>query len=85
MKARPPPRVKTPSVTIYLDVSDSQISSPDFFYVGPDDPTDSYRISKPHGVTPMVAISVMNLLFPTPERSEELISIYSPGIHDFCQ
>jgi hypothetical protein len=44
MKARPPPRVKTPSVTIYLDVSDSQISSPDFFYVGPDYPTHSYRI-----------------------------------------
>ena len=28
MKARPPPRAKTPLVTIYLDDSDSQISSP---------------------------------------------------------
>ena len=50
MKARPPPRAKTPSVTIYLDDSDSQIfrpcsrqvSSPDSFYADPDYPIDSY-------------------------------------------
>ena len=42
MKARPPPRAKTPLVTIYLDDSDSQRSSPDFFYADPDDPIDSY-------------------------------------------
>ena len=42
MKARPPPRAKTPSVTIYLDDSDSQISSPDSFYADPDYPMDSY-------------------------------------------
>lgn len=34
MKARPPPGVKTPLVTIYLDDSDSQISSPDSFLWG---------------------------------------------------
>ena len=38
MKARPPPRAKTPSVTIYLDDSDSQISFPDSFYADPDYP-----------------------------------------------
>jgi hypothetical protein len=31
-----------PSVTIYLDDSDSQISSPDSFYADPDYPIDSY-------------------------------------------
>jgi hypothetical protein len=34
-------------------------------------------------VTPMVTVSAMNLLFPTPQKSEDLISIYSHGIHDF--
>ena len=42
VKARPPPKVKAPSVTIYLDDSESQILSPDSFYVHPDYPTDSY-------------------------------------------
>jgi hypothetical protein len=42
MKARPPPRAKTPSVTIYLDDSDSQISSPDSFHADPDYQIDSY-------------------------------------------
>ena len=50
MKARPPPRAKTPLVTIYLDDSDSQIfrlcsrqvSFADFFYTDPDYPIDSY-------------------------------------------
>jgi len=42
MKARPPPRAKTPLVTISLDDSDSQVSSPDSFYADPDYPTDSY-------------------------------------------
>jgi hypothetical protein len=30
VKARPPPRAKGPSVTIYLDDSESQILSPDY-------------------------------------------------------
>ena len=42
VKARPPPKVKTASVTIYLDDSESQISSPDSFYPPPDYPVDSY-------------------------------------------
>lgn len=62
MKARLPPRAKTPSVTIYLDNLDSQISFPDFFYADPDYPTNSNSISKPHGVTPMVTVSAIKLL-----------------------
>ena len=42
VKAQPPPKVKAPSVTIYLDDSESQILSPDSFYVLPDYPTDPY-------------------------------------------
>jgi hypothetical protein len=42
MKTSLPPRAKTPSVTIHLDVSDSQISFPDFLYADPDYPTGSY-------------------------------------------
>jgi hypothetical protein len=42
VKARPPPKVKAPSVMIYLDDSESQILSPDSFYVHPDYPIDSY-------------------------------------------
>ncbi len=34
--------VKAPSVTIYLDDSESQVLSPDSFYVHPDYPMDSY-------------------------------------------
>jgi len=34
--------VKAPSVTIYLDDSESQILSPDSFYVHPGYPMDSY-------------------------------------------
>ena len=30
-------------------------------------------------------ISAMNLLFPTPRKCEDLISIYLPGMHDFYQ
>ncbi len=50
LKARPPPRTKTPSVTIYLDDWDSQVSffaSP--FYPVPEYPMDFSRISKPLG------------------------------------
>ena len=48
MKARPPPRAKTPSITISIDHSDSQIpfSAPSF-YPDPIYPTDYNRISKP--------------------------------------
>ena len=42
LKVRPPPKAKGPSVTIYLDDSESQILSPDSFYVHPDCPMDSY-------------------------------------------
>jgi hypothetical protein len=42
VKARPPPRVKTPSVTIHLDYSDSRFSSPDPFYPDSDYPMDFY-------------------------------------------
>ena len=42
VKARPPPKVKAPSPTIYLDDSESQILSPDSFYAHPDYPMDSY-------------------------------------------
>jgi hypothetical protein len=81
LKARPPPKVKVPSVTIYLDDSDSQVpfSTPSF-YPDPEHPMDSYRISKPHGVTPMVAISAINPLFQTYQKSRDLIFIYSVGI-----
>jgi len=48
VKARPLPKVKAPSVTIYLDDSESQVLSPDSFYVHSDYPMDSNGISKPH-------------------------------------
>ena len=64
LKVRPPPRAKTPSVTIYLDDSRSQILSPDSFYAHPDYPMDSYRISKPHRATSVVTISaIYSLIF----------------------
>jgi hypothetical protein len=39
-KARPPPKVKAPFPTIYLDDSESQILFPDSFYAHPDYPID---------------------------------------------
>ena len=41
-KARPPPKVKAPSETIYLDESESRVLSSDSFYAHPDYPMDSY-------------------------------------------
>jgi uncharacterized protein with von Willebrand factor type A (vWA) domain len=43
LKVRPPPKVKAPSVTIFIDDSDSQVpfSTPSF-YPNPDYPMDSY-------------------------------------------
>jgi hypothetical protein len=38
MKVRSPPEVKVPSVSIYLDYLESQISSPDSFYMYPEYP-----------------------------------------------
>jgi hypothetical protein len=35
IKARPPPRAKRPTVAIYLDDSESQMTSPDSFYAHP--------------------------------------------------
>ena len=46
VEARPPPRVKTPPVTIHFDYSDSQVSSPDPFYPDSDYPMDSYVSSR---------------------------------------
>jgi hypothetical protein len=42
VKARPPPKAKWASVTIYFDDSESQILFPDSFYAYPDYPMDSY-------------------------------------------
>ena len=42
VKVRPPPKAKAPSVTLYLDDSESQILSPDSFYPDPEYPMDSY-------------------------------------------
>jgi hypothetical protein len=81
LKARPPLKVKASSVTISIDDSDFQIpfSAPPF-YPDPDYPMDSYRISKSHGVTPMVAISTINLQFLNHRKRLDLIFIYLPGI-----
>jgi len=83
LNVRPTPKAKGPSVTISIDDSDSQVSFPgSSFYSDPDDPMVYNRISKPRWLTPMVMVSAMNILFPTPQKSEDLISIYSHGIHD---
>ena len=84
MKARLPPEVEVPSITISIDDSDFQIpfSAPPF-YPAPDYAMDSYRISEPKGLTPMIAISAMNHVFPTPQKSEDLISIYSHDLRHF--
>jgi hypothetical protein len=42
VKAKPPPKVKAPSVTIHIDYPDCQISFSDSFYADPDYPMDSY-------------------------------------------
>jgi hypothetical protein len=42
VKARPSPRAKGASVTIYLDDSKPQILSPDSFYAHPDYPMNYY-------------------------------------------
>jgi len=67
-----------------LGYSDSHVQffAP-FFYPDPDYPMDSYRISKPHGVIPMVTISAIYPLFPTPQKSHDLIFTDLPGMHDF--
>jgi len=67
-KARPPPKVKAPSVTIYLEDSESQVLSPD-------SPMDFYRISKPHRATSLVTISAIDALFSNYRRSFNMILI----------
>ena len=64
-----PPKVKAPLVTISIDDSDCQIpfSTPPF-YPDPDYPMDSYGISKPYGVTPMVSISAIFSSFFIPQK-----------------
>lgn len=46
-------------------------------YPGQDYPVDSYRISKPNGVSPMVAISAINLLFSSHRKCFGMILNYS--------
>ena len=60
IKVRPPPKVKTPSLTISIDDSDSQVPfyTPSF-YLDPDYAMDYNRISKPRWVTPMVMVSAI--------------------------
>lgn len=81
LKARPPPNVKAPSVTISIDDSDSQVpfSAPPF-YPDPDYPMDSYRISKPRGAAPMVTVSAIDVLFSDYRKCLDLIFIYLPGM-----
>jgi hypothetical protein len=76
VKARPPPKVKAPSVTIYLDDSESQVLSPDSFNVQPDYPMDSNGISKPHRATSLVTISAIDVLFSDHPKCLDLIFIY---------
>jgi len=81
LKARPPPNVKAPSVTISIDDSDSHISfAAPSFYPDPNYPMDSYRISKPRGAAPMVAVSAIDVLFSDYRKCLDLIFIYLPGM-----
>jgi hypothetical protein len=75
-KARPPPKVKAPFPTIYLDDSESQILPPDSFYAHPDYPADKCMISEPHRVTSLVTISAINLQFFNHRKCLDLILIY---------
>ena len=81
LKVRLPPKAKVPSITTSIDDSDSQVpfSAPSF-YPDPEHPMDSYRISKPHGVTPMVAISAIDVFFLGYPKSLDLIFIYLSGL-----
>ena len=54
LKVRPLPKVKTPSIMIPIDDSDSHFVSP--LYPDLERPMGFYRISKSYGVTPMVTI-----------------------------
>jgi hypothetical protein len=73
--------VKAPSVTISIDDSDSQVSfSASPFYPDLDYPMDSYRISKPRWVTPMVTISAIDVLFSDHPKCLDLIFIYLSGL-----
>jgi len=76
----PSRKVKPPSVTISIDDSDSQVpcSAPSF-YPDPDYPMDSYRISKPHGVTPTATISAIDVLFSDHPKCLDSIFIYLLG------
>jgi hypothetical protein len=68
-------------VTIPIDYSDSQVPfcGPSF-YPDPDYPVDSYKIPKSHGVTPMVAIFVIDTQSSDyQKRCWNLIFIYLPA------
>ena len=55
--------MKLPSVTISIDHSDSQIPFSTPFYPDPDYSMDSYTISKPRWMTPMVTVSAIVTAF----------------------
>ena len=64
LKVRSLPKVKAPSVTLSIDDSDYQATFSALpFYPDPNYPMDSCGISSPRGVTPLVAISAMNVAF----------------------
>ena len=69
LKVRPPPEGKVPSLSIPIADSDSEVplSAPSF-YPDSDYPMDSYRISKPHRVTPMFAIFALHEACSKPKK-----------------
>jgi hypothetical protein len=76
-KVRPSPKVKAFSVTISIDDLDSQVPFSSLrFYPDPEYSMDSHRISKPSGVTPLVAISVIYLPFLDHPKCFDTILIY---------
>jgi hypothetical protein len=81
LKGQTPPKLKVLSVKISIDDSDSQVpfSAPSF-YPDPEYSMDSHRISKPRGVSPMVTISAIYLLFSDHQKCLDLIFIYQPGL-----
>jgi len=71
LRVRPPPKVKAPPVRFQIDYSDSQISSFDSFYAGPDSPIDSYGSSRVRRVIYSIFQSIiLNPHFPVRLKSE---------------
>jgi len=59
LKVRPLPKMKATFVTISINDSDSQIPFSASFYPDSNYPMDSYRISKPCEVKPLVKVSAI--------------------------